>query len=61
MAVSIELFDVFRGDALGDGQRSLAFRLRLQAPDRSLTEDDVAQIRSACVDAAAALGASLRG
>lgn len=61
MAVSIELFDVFRGDALGDGQRSLAFRLRLQAPDRSLTEDDVAQVRAACVDAAAALGASLRG
>jgi phenylalanyl-tRNA synthetase beta chain len=34
----VRLFDVY---PMSDGQRSLAFRLRFQAPDRTLTEDDV--------------------
>jgi phenylalanyl-tRNA synthetase beta chain len=61
LAVSIELFDTFRGDSLGDGVRSLAFRLRLQAADRSLTDDDVSSVRAACVSAAESMGATLRG
>ena len=31
--------------ALADGRRSLAYRLRLQAPDRNLTDADVAEVR----------------
>ena len=34
----VELFDVFRGDAVAKGRRSLAYTLRLQAPDRTLTD-----------------------
>jgi phenylalanyl-tRNA synthetase beta chain len=57
----MSLFDVYRGPGVPEGHRSLAYRLRLQAPDRTLTDADTASARSACVDAAAALGAVLRG
>jgi phenylalanyl-tRNA synthetase beta chain len=59
---SVELFDVFRGTGLAEGRRSLAYRLRLQAPDRTLTDADVAQVRTQIIDAVeAGLPATLRG
>jgi len=61
LLVALELFDVFRGPSLGDDRRSLAYRLRLQAPDRNLTDADVADVRRAAVAAAAKLDAELRG
>jgi phenylalanyl-tRNA synthetase beta chain len=57
----IRLFDVYRGDALGEGRRSLAYRLRLQAADRNLTDADIADVRRSVVTATAKLGAELRG
>jgi phenylalanyl-tRNA synthetase beta chain len=57
----IRLFDVFRGASLGEGRRSLAYRLRLQAPDRNLTDGDIADVRRSVVTATAKLGAELRG
>jgi phenylalanyl-tRNA synthetase beta chain len=61
LTVGIELFDVFRGESIGAGRRSLAYRLRLQAPDRNLTDSDVATVRKAAVAAAAKFGADHRG
>ncbi|MCB0966293.1 MAG: hypothetical protein KDB37_05610, partial [Ilumatobacter sp.] len=61
LLVDIELFDVFRGESLGDGRRSLAYRVRLQAPDRNLTDTDIAEVRRGAVAAATKLGAELRG
>jgi phenylalanyl-tRNA synthetase beta chain len=59
---SVHLFDVYRGQGLADGRRSLAYTLRLQAPDRTLTDADVAQVRTAIIDAVQSqLGATLRG
>lgn len=58
---TVRLFDVYTGDQVGQGHRSLAFALRLRAPDRTLTEDDIRAAREAAIDAAAALGATLRG
>ncbi|MFM7069691.1 MAG: phenylalanine--tRNA ligase subunit beta, partial [Actinomycetes bacterium] len=46
-----DLFDVFRSESLGDGRRSLAFRIRAQADDRTLTDDEVAAVRTAMIDA----------
>lgn len=57
---SIVLFDIFRGKQLGEGTRSLAFRLRFEAPDRTLTDEEVAQARQRCIEAAQIAGASLR-
>ena len=59
LLVDIALFDVYRTDASAES-RSLAFRLRLQANDRTLTDSDVADIRNKCINGAAKLGAQLR-
>lgn len=60
--VGVELFDVFRSDQLGDGHKSLAFRLRFQEPDRTLTDTEVAAARDAIITAAESRhGATLRG
>jgi phenylalanyl-tRNA synthetase beta chain len=58
--VDLDLFDVYRGPGIDEGSRSLAYRLRLQAPDRNLTDADIAEIRKSCVTAASKLGATLR-
>ncbi|HYL53626.1 MAG TPA: phenylalanine--tRNA ligase subunit beta, partial [Acidimicrobiia bacterium] len=57
----VELFDVFRSEALGPGKVSLAFSLRFRAPDRTLTDEEVGRLRQRAIDAvAAAHGAELR-
>ena len=59
--VSLHLFDVFRhADRLGPGRRSIAWRLRLQAADRTLTDAEVGEIRTTCITAATTTGATLR-
>ena len=49
----VRLFDVFRSEQLGQDRRSLAYQLRLQANDRTLTDEEVAAVRQACIDAVA--------
>ena len=49
---SIRLFDVYTGEQIGVGSRSLAFALRFRAPDRTLTEDETGAARDAAVAAA---------
>ncbi len=57
----LELFDVFRSESLGPDRRSLAFRLRFQADDRTLTDAEVAVVRQAVIDEVVAThGAELR-
>lgn len=60
LAVSVDLFDIYRGNGVSDDSRSLAFRIRLQAPDRTLTDEEVATARQKSIDAVAKLGAQLR-
>jgi phenylalanyl-tRNA synthetase beta chain len=61
LLVDLSLFDVFRGHPVPESHRSLAYRLRLQAPDRTLTEEDLSGIQRTVVDGAASAGAILRG
>ena len=61
LLVDLALFDVFRGQSVPDGHRSLAYRLRLQALDRTLTDEDLGGVQTTVVSALAALGATLRG
>ena len=60
---SVGLFDVYRDPGhVGPGRRSLAFRLRFAALDRTLTDAEVAGVRARCVAAVESThGASLRG
>jgi phenylalanyl-tRNA synthetase beta chain len=62
LLVDLRLFDVYRGESLGAGRRSLAYRLRLQAADRTLTDAEVGELRARCIrQVEAAHGATLRG
>lgn len=61
LLVDLTLFDVFRGQAIDAGQRSLAYRLRLQATDRTLTDVEVATVKDKVVSIVGRLGATLRG
>jgi phenylalanyl-tRNA synthetase beta chain len=57
----VEVFDEFRREELGPGRRSVAFRLRFRAPDRTLTDAEVADLRQQVIDAVTrAHGADLR-
>ena len=59
---SVRLFDVYTGEQVGEGNKSLAYALRFRAPDRTLTADEATAARDAAVAAAAAtVGATLRG
>ncbi|MGI9646641.1 MAG: phenylalanine--tRNA ligase subunit beta [Ilumatobacteraceae bacterium] len=60
LLVDLRLFDVYRGDRIAADTRSLAYRLRLQATDRNLTDQDVADVRRGVEAAATKLGAELR-
>ncbi|MBN2466882.1 MAG: phenylalanine--tRNA ligase subunit beta [Deltaproteobacteria bacterium] len=40
----VKLFDVYEGEPLGVGERSLAYRIKFQAPDKSLTDEEVNQL-----------------
>jgi phenylalanyl-tRNA synthetase beta chain len=58
---SVRLFDVYTGDQVGEGRKSLAFALRLRAQDRTLAEGEAAGARDAAVRLAAErTGAVLR-
>ena len=50
---SIRLFDVYTGDQVGEGKKSLAYALRFRAPDRTLKEGESAAARDAAVKLAA--------
>jgi phenylalanyl-tRNA synthetase beta chain len=61
LAEHVRLFDVYRGPQLGSQRRSLAFRVRLRASDRTLTDAELAQVRAGLIDTLArAHGAELR-
>ena len=60
LVTDVELFDVFRGDSVGEGRRSLAYRLRIQAPDRTLTDTELGSVRDSLVTAAGSVGGTLR-
>ncbi|MVO90189.1 phenylalanine--tRNA ligase subunit beta [Streptomyces sp. p1417] len=58
----IRLFDVFTGEQLGEGKKSLAYALRFRAADRTLTVEEASAARDAAVARAAeTTGAVLRG
>jgi phenylalanyl-tRNA synthetase beta chain len=57
---SARIFDVYEGEQVGEGHRSLALRLTYRAPDRTLTDAEVAERRQAIKEALAGIGGSLR-
>ena len=58
---SAEVFDLYEGEQLGEGRKSLALRLEFRAPDRTLTDDEVGGLRSSIEARLAEMGGTLRG
>ncbi|MCG2767509.1 MAG: phenylalanine--tRNA ligase subunit beta, partial [Anaerolineae bacterium] len=57
----VELFDLYRGEQIPPGKKSLAYSLTYQAEDRTLTDDEVAKVQERIVRRLAEeLGAELR-
>ncbi len=57
----VRIFDIYAGEQVGEGNKSLAYRLRFRAPDRTLTDEETSAARDAAVaEAARRTGAVLR-
>jgi len=41
----VQLFDVYRGDQIGENKKSLAYNLVYQHPERTLTDEEVKKVR----------------
>jgi phenylalanyl-tRNA synthetase beta chain len=61
LLADVRVFDLYRGEQVGAGRKSLALALAFRAPDRTLTDEDVAPLRDRIVEALReALGGELR-
>ena len=61
LVAKVSVFDLYQGDQVGEGKKSLAFSLVYQAEDRTLTDDEVAAVRGKIVKRLEdELGAKLR-
>jgi phenylalanyl-tRNA synthetase beta chain len=57
----VRVFDVYRGEQVGEGRKSVALRLSFQSPERTLSDEDAAGARGRIVAALAErFGAELR-
>jgi phenylalanyl-tRNA synthetase beta chain len=62
MLEALTLFDIYSGAQVGEGHRSLAYRLTFRAPDRTLTDEALAKIRAKITRLLEReVGASVRG
>ena len=57
---SLALFDVYTGEKVGEGKKSLAYNLVLRAPDRTLTDEEAEATVAKVLGALAAMGVALR-
>jgi phenylalanyl-tRNA synthetase beta chain len=57
---SARVFDLYEGEQLGEGRKSLALRLEFRAADRTLTDEEVAPLREAIKAKLEQIGGSLR-
>ncbi|MDR0314874.1 MAG: phenylalanine--tRNA ligase subunit beta, partial [Oscillospiraceae bacterium] len=57
---SITLFDVYRGEQIPHGKKSIAFNLRLRSPFKTLTDDECDRAVGTCINALKDQGITLR-
>jgi phenylalanyl-tRNA synthetase beta chain len=55
-----DVFDLYEGEQVGAGRKSLALRLEFRAEDRTLTDEEVAGLRGSIESALAGIGGSIR-
>jgi phenylalanyl-tRNA synthetase beta chain len=47
----VQVFDVYHGEQVGEGRKSIAFSVEFQSPERTLSDEDAAALRKKIVDA----------
>jgi len=57
---SAEIFDLYEGEQVGEGRKSLALRLEFRAPDRTLTDEEVSAQRDSIAAKLTEIGGSIR-
>ena len=57
---SVDLFDVFTGDQVGENKKSVAFNLKFRAADRTLTDEECNAAVDKAIAAVEKIGGSLR-
>jgi phenylalanyl-tRNA synthetase beta chain len=60
LLASVRVFDLYHGEQVGEGNKSLALRLEFLAPDRTLTDEEVAERRAAIEKELESIGGHLR-
>jgi phenylalanyl-tRNA synthetase beta chain len=60
LLADLRVFDLYRGEQVGEGNKSLALRLEFRAPDRTLTDEEVAERRAAIEKELESIGGRLR-
>ncbi|MFP5388938.1 MAG: phenylalanine--tRNA ligase subunit beta [Thermoleophilia bacterium] len=55
-----DVFDLYEGEQVGEDRKSLALRLEFRAADRTLTDDEVSELRASIEAALEEIGGSLR-
>jgi phenylalanyl-tRNA synthetase beta chain len=60
LLASLNVFDLYHGEQVGDGNKSVALRLEFRAPDRTLTDEEVAERRAAIEKELESIGGRLR-
>jgi phenylalanyl-tRNA synthetase beta chain len=61
LLTGVMLFDIYRGEQIGVRKKSLAFSLTYQAPNRTLKDSEVAEVRNKIVQKLKDVGGMLRG
>ena len=56
----IDLFDVYKGKQIPEGKKSVAYNITMRSPDRTLTDEDVAQAMEKILNHLSTLGVSVR-
>lgn len=57
----VDLFDIYEGENVEKGKKAVAFKVTMQAPDRTLTDEDMTKAQSNIFKNLEALGGEIRG
>mgnify|MGYP001003729857 CR=1 FL=1 len=61
LLTGVSVFDVYSGEGVPEGEKSLALRLRFRAPDRTLSDEEIEPLWSGIIAAIESAGGKLRG
>lgn len=61
LLTAVTVFDVYSGDGVADGEKSLALRLRFRADDRTLSDEEIEPVWAKIIAALEGIGGRLRG